>query len=245
MNRRQSKLLSDFETTQRGVDELNKGLKEKTAAAEKGLKVQENLLSKVQSLDTEIMKNEDLLNQYKNEKQLLMTKKELMNRKSEVEKGRKLHDQLHQQIDLYSLERSKTGQELEELEKENKKVLAKLRESEEKIDKLQANLRERSKNSSEGMELHGMLLHLIQAKESELLHQSRVVPDPHDDFLDIPLENIRGNLGKVMKDEVQNHAKPNSKNKKIRNSDDETQDMNVDNDPKKQEMLPPTCEKES
>ncbi|KAJ8573549.1 hypothetical protein K7X08_010060 [Anisodus acutangulus] len=167
------KLLSDFETTQRGVDELNKGLEEKTAAAEKGLKVQENLLSKVQSLDTEIMKNEDLLNQYKNEKQLLRTKKELMNRKSEVEKGGKLHDQLHQQIDLYSLERSKTGHELEELEKENKKVLAKLRESEEKIDKLQANLRERSKNSSEGMELHGMLLHLIQAKESELLAEKK------------------------------------------------------------------------
>lgn len=71
-------------------------------------------------------------------------------------------------------------------------------------------------------------------------HQSRVGPDPHDDFLDTPLENIRGNLGKAMKDAVQNHAKPNSKEKNIENSDDETQDMNVDNDPKKQEMLPPT-----
>ncbi|XP_059311542.1 protein gamma response 1 isoform X2 [Lycium ferocissimum] len=378
------KHLAELETTRSTVDKLNVELKEKTAAVEKGLKMQENLLSKVQLLDAEIMKNEDMLNQYKNEKQLLMTKvknletgmyhlqKELMNKKSEVEEGRKLHDQLRQQIDLYSLERSKTGQELEELEKENKKVLAKLRDSEEKIDKLQANLRERSKDSSEGMELHGKLLLLIQAKESEVLaekkkrndmmasykslksqykflcasygltsenmhaqsklleqsalqndqspltsrevenkvpeasgfayqvikeedkqevldddqgasliprsnsispptssafvapknpanvkscppagtkrpvsywrdtrsHQSRVGPDPHDDFLDTPLENIRGNLGKVMKDEVQNHAKPNSKDKKIENSDDETQDMNVDNDPKRQEMLP-------
>ncbi|XP_060217120.1 protein gamma response 1 isoform X2 [Lycium barbarum] len=378
------KLLAELETTRSTVDKLNVELKEKTAVVEKGLKMQENLLRKVQLLDAEIMKNEDMLNQYKNEKQLLMTKvknletgmydlqKELMNKKSEVEEGRKLHDQLRQQIDLYSLERSKTGQELEELEKENKKVLAKLRDSEEKIDKLQANLRERSKDSSEGMELHGKLLLLIQAKESEVLaekkkrndmmasykslksqykflcarygltsenmhaqsklleqsalqndqspltsrevenkvpeasgfaykvikeedkqevldddqgasliprsnsispptssafvapknpanvkscppagtkrpvsywrdtrsHQSRVGPDPHDDFLDTPLENIRGNLGKVMKDEVQNHAKPNSKDKKIENSDDETQDMNVDNDPKKQEMLP-------
>ncbi|XP_055817824.1 protein gamma response 1 isoform X2 [Solanum dulcamara] len=379
------KLLAELETTRRRVDELNEELREKTTAVEKGQKMQEKLLSKVQFLDAEIMKNEDLLNKYKNEKQLLMTKvknletdvcdlqKELMNIKSEVEEGRKLHDQLHQQLDLYSLERSKTGKELEELEKENKKLVAKLRESEEKIGKLQANLRERSKDSSEGMELHGKLLHLIQAKESELLaekkkrkdmiasykslksqynflcarygltsenmhlqsklseqsalqtdqsplnsrevenkvpqasdfackvikqegeqevldddqgasliprsnsislptssafvapnipadvkscptvgtkrpvsywrdtrsHQSRVGPDPHDDFLDTPLENIRGNLGKVMKDEVQNHAKPNSKDKKIENSDDETQDMNIDNDPKKPEMLPP------
>lgn len=380
------KLLAELETTRRRVDELNEELKEKTAAVEKGVKMQENLLCKVQLLDAEIMKNDDLLNQHKNEEQLLMTKvknmesdvynlqKELMNKKSEVDEGRKLHDQLRQQIDLYSLERSKTGQELEELEKENKKVLAKLRESEEKINKLQSNLRERSKDTSEGMELHGKLLHLLQAKESELLaekkkrkdmissykslksqynflcarygltsenmhlqsklleqsalqndqspltsrevenkvpqasgfackvikqederevldddqgailiprsnsispptssafvapkipanvkscppvgtkrpvsywrdtrsHQSRVGPDPHDDFLDTPLENIRGNLGKVMKDEVHNHAKPNSKDNKIDNLDDETQDMNVDNDPKKQEMLPPT-----
>lgn len=42
-----------------------------------------------------------------------------------------------------------------------------------------------------------------------------------------------------MKDEVQNRANPNSKDKKIEDSDDETQDMNIDNDPKKQEMLPP------
>ncbi|XP_009591986.1 protein gamma response 1 isoform X2 [Nicotiana tabacum] len=375
------KLLAELETTQRRVDKLKEELKDKTAAVEKGLEMQENLLSKVQLLDAEIMKNEDLLNQYKNEKQLLMTKaknletdvydlqKELMNKKSEAVERRKLHDQLLQQIDLYSLERSKTGQELEELEKEKKKLLAKLRDSEEEIDKLQANLRERSKDSSEGMELHGKLLHLIQAKESELLaeknkrkdmvtsykslksqynflcarygltsenmhlqsklseqsalqndqspltsrevkhkvpeasgfeqedkhevldndkgvsliprsnsvsppissalvapknpanvkscppagtkrpvsywrdtrsHQSRVGPDPHDDFLDTPLENVRGNLGKVMKDEVQNHPKPNPKDTKNENSDDETQDMNVDNGPKKQQMLPPT-----
>ncbi|TMX05338.1 hypothetical protein EJD97_024186 [Solanum chilense] len=380
-----AKLLAELETTRRRVDELNEELREKTAAVEKGQKMQENLLSKVRLLDAEIMKNDDLLNQYKNEKEPLMTKvknletdvydlqKELLNKKSEVEEGRKLHDQLRQQIDLFSLERSKTGQELEELEKENKKVLAKLRESEEKIDKLQTNLRERGKDSSEGIKLHGKLLHLIQAKESELLvekkkrkdmiasykslksqynflcarygltsenmhlqskllehsalqtdqspltshevenkvpqasgfackvikqedkqevqdddqrasliprsnsissptssafvapnipanvrscptagtkrsvsywrdtrsHQSRVGPDPHDDFLDTPLENIRGNLGKVMKDEVENHTKPNSKDKKIEDSDDETQDMNIDSDPKKQEMLPP------
>ncbi|CAN4080514.1 unnamed protein product [Withania somnifera] len=380
------KLLGELETARRTVDELNEELKEKTAAVEKGLEMQESLLNKVQLLDAEIMKSENLLKQDEFDKQLLVNKvknletdiynlqKELKNKMSEVDEGRKLDAQLRQQIDLYSLERSKTGQELDELEKENKKVLAKLRESEEKIDKLQANLRERSKDTSEGMELHGKLLHLIQAKESELLAekkkrkdmiasykslksqynflcarhgltsenmhlqskileqsalqndqspltsrevenkvpqssgfsckvikqedkqevldddqrasliprsnsispptssafvapkipsnakscppvgtkrpvsywrntrslQSRVGPDPHDDFLDTPLEDIRGNLGKVMKDEVQNHGKPNSEEKKIENSDDETQDMNVDNYPKKQEMLPPT-----
>ncbi|XP_038701121.1 protein gamma response 1-like [Tripterygium wilfordii] len=52
-------------------------------------------------------------------------------------------------------------------------------------------------------------------------------PDPHDDFLDTPIENLRGNLTKLMKEEDHNipiqvpgEICPDS-------SDDETQDMNV------------------
>ncbi|KAK2637075.1 hypothetical protein Ddye_031867 [Dipteronia dyeriana] len=61
--------------------------------------------------------------------------------------------------------------------------------------------------------------------------------DPHDDFLDTPLENIRGNLNKVTKKEVLPVAAPKDVN--VDSSDDETQDMNVDPGPQKQQMPGP------
>jgi len=62
-------------------------------------------------------------------------------------------------------------------------------------------------------------------------HQSRTGPDPHDDFLDTPLENIRGNLNKDFNKE----DPPNLIQKDISNdsSDDETQDMNAKCSPQK------------
>ncbi|CAJ1978162.1 unnamed protein product [Sphenostylis stenocarpa] len=58
-------------------------------------------------------------------------------------------------------------------------------------------------------------------------HQSRTGPDPHDDFLDTPLENIRGNLNK--------ENLPNLIQRDIceDGSDDETQDMNAKSSPQK------------
>lgn len=87
-------------------------------------------------------------------------------------------------------------------------------------------------------------------------HQSRVGPDPHDDFLDTPLENIRGNLNKdlnkedllplVQKDislddsddetqDVNAKSSPQKKQKQSSNEDDETQDMNVKSSPQKKQ----------
>ncbi|KAF5736421.1 Gamma response1 putative isoform 1 [Tripterygium wilfordii] len=64
-------------------------------------------------------------------------------------------------------------------------------------------------------------------------------PDPHDDFLDTPLENVRGDLNKVTKEEDRNipiqvpgEICPDS-------SDDETQDMNVGPIPQKRQMPVP------
>ncbi|KAK4411038.1 protein gamma response 1 [Sesamum angolense] len=64
-------------------------------------------------------------------------------------------------------------------------------------------------------------------------HQSRVGSDPHDDFLDTPLENVRENLGKVMKEDPTNSLKPVPINMRLDNSDDETQDMDADGGPEK------------
>lgn len=61
--------------------------------------------------------------------------------------------------------------------------------------------------------------------------QSPGGPDPHDDFLDTPYENIRGNLHKTSKDRVRGVPAEHSKGM---NSDEETQDMEAEPGPKRQ-----------
>ena len=64
-------------------------------------------------------------------------------------------------------------------------------------------------------------------------HQSRVGPDPHDDFLDTPLENVRANINKVSNkedppDSIQGDVS-------MESSDDETQDLNAKISPQKKQ----------
>lgn len=70
-------------------------------------------------------------------------------------------------------------------------------------------------------------------------------PDPHDDFLDTPLENIRGNLNKATKEQVPDRPvpvpAPNDMN--LDSSDDETQDVNAVVRPQKQQMPAPVAGK--
>lgn len=64
-------------------------------------------------------------------------------------------------------------------------------------------------------------------------HQSRAGPDPHDDFLDTPLENIRGNLNKDLNKEDLLHGI--QKDISEDSSDDETQDINAKSSPQKKQ----------
>ncbi|KAK1259162.1 Protein gamma response 1 [Acorus gramineus] len=52
--------------------------------------------------------------------------------------------------------------------------------------------------------------------------------DPHDDFLDTPIENIRGNLNNAQIEQVPDCAVPLPKDMDFNNSDEETQEMNVE-----------------
>lgn len=70
-------------------------------------------------------------------------------------------------------------------------------------------------------------------------HQSRLGPDPHDDFLDTPLENVRENLGKVMKEDLPDFPKLGPINMNLDDSDDPTQDINADAGPQKLHKSPP------
>ncbi|KAG4960123.1 hypothetical protein JHK85_037558 [Glycine max] len=64
-------------------------------------------------------------------------------------------------------------------------------------------------------------------------HQSRVGPDPHDDFLDTSLENIRENLNKDLNKEDQPCLI--QKDISADSSDDETHDMNAKSSPQKKQ----------
>ncbi|KAL2478510.1 Protein gamma response 1 [Forsythia ovata] len=180
-----SGLISKLQSMEKKVDELRQGLRQKTEEVDEGRELQGNLLKKIEMQALEIMNNEQLLNKHEKDKGLLTVKieslanrveelqNELGTKNNEVEEERNVQEQLRQQINSYTLERLKREQELEEFEKEKKQLLAKQKESEDKVDKLQQNLNERSKESSEGMKLHGKLLQQIEVKDLELLSEKK------------------------------------------------------------------------
>ncbi|KAJ4828000.1 hypothetical protein Tsubulata_006183 [Turnera subulata] len=67
-------------------------------------------------------------------------------------------------------------------------------------------------------------------------HHRKDGPDPHDDFLDTPLEKLRGNLNKTIKEELVDHDVPCQKDMNPSNLDDETQDMNANPCPQEQQI---------
>ncbi|KAL7238233.1 hypothetical protein ACSBR2_004353 [Camellia fascicularis] len=370
-----SELLAKLVSLGKNVYMIQEQLSAKTDQVEKEKGLQEKLLKEIELHLLKNVNNEQLLNNFETEKKLLTGKvqsleesmdalqKELGKKIEQVEGGRKLQEQLLQQIDLNSSEMLKTGQQLEELEKEKKLLLAKIEGLEEKVGKLHMGLRERSNETSEGMELHGKLLQQIEAKDSEILSEKKkrkdviiaykslksqynflrakfgltvesmlpqnkiedesdsfrhnpvtspspnallvaceitqekenleddkrmrlthalssdspsistspVAPncssdvksgplagtkrpvsswrdtraqhrggfDPHDDFLDTPLDNIRGNIKKPMKEELQDLPDPVSKDMNLDSSDDETEDKIGDPGPQKLQMPVP------
>ncbi|XP_030552197.1 protein gamma response 1 isoform X2 [Rhodamnia argentea] len=70
-------------------------------------------------------------------------------------------------------------------------------------------------------------------------------PDPHDDFLNTPFENVKRNLNEAATEEYRDSPAHNLKEIYRSFSDDETQDMNVDPCPKKQQVVAPSAGKRS
>ncbi|KAL5549796.1 hypothetical protein UlMin_005027 [Ulmus minor] len=73
-------------------------------------------------------------------------------------------------------------------------------------------------------------------------HHGQNGHDPHDDFLDTPLENIRENLKKSTREEACDHPVA-ALDKDFESSDDETQDVSADIPPQKDQMPVPATEK--
>ncbi|XP_057978696.1 protein gamma response 1 isoform X2 [Malania oleifera] len=171
------------------VDELQEELREKTDKISKGKELQTNLLKKVESQDLKMVENELLLSDCKEEKEKLSVvvehlkgnvdrlQEELRKKTEEVEVGKKMHEELRQQINLNGLKVVKNEQQLEEHDSEKKLLQAKLKGLEEKIDKLQVDIRRRSKEMAEGKESYEKLLRQAELKDSELLSVKKRMKD--------------------------------------------------------------------
>lgn len=177
--------ISKIENLENKVKDLLSGLSDKTKEVEKGKEMQENLLKKIEFQASKIMNNEDLLNKYEKENQLLSAEieslgsqadelqKELRKRTFELEEVRKVKDQLAQLHGSFNSQRIKRDQVVEEFDEERKQLLDKQKGLEKQVNKLEQTLSDRTKESSEGMELHGKLLQQIEVKDSELLAEKR------------------------------------------------------------------------
>lgn len=178
-------LISKLKNKENKFNELLSGLRDKTEEVEKGKQLQENLLKKIEYQALEMMKNEQLLNKCEVENRLLTSKvaslmkrvdelqNELSERTFELEKVRKEHDRVLCRGDSSNSELVKRGQALNEFQDERKRLLDKQKGLGEKVDKLQQSLYERTKESSEGMELHAKLLQQIEIKDIELLSEKK------------------------------------------------------------------------
>ncbi|XP_050386036.1 protein gamma response 1 [Argentina anserina] len=65
-------------------------------------------------------------------------------------------------------------------------------------------------------------------------------PDPHDDFLDTPIENIRANLNRSTKEKVPDLQVPVQDDLNLGSSDDETQDVTADGPNMQKQPMPVT-----
>ncbi|XP_042026305.1 protein gamma response 1-like isoform X2 [Salvia splendens] len=183
------KLNRKLEEKKSKSNELLLELGEKTEEVEKGKELQGNLLKKIETLAAEIMDNEQVFNNKEKENRLLASKvtclvnradelqKELGLKTAELDKVRKVQDQLVRQNDSSNLEIVKRGQALEGLQMEKKRLLDKQKGLEDGVDKVQQRLSKRAMETSEGMELHAKLLQQVEARDSEMRSEKRKMRD--------------------------------------------------------------------
>lgn len=128
---------------------------------------QETLLIKMRTQAAENLKTRQLLDDFE------MDNKVLTDQLRILEDNCRRQEKLMEQSESHSSELMKTKHEVEELQKEKRLLLIKLQGLEEEVDKLQADVKERSKDSTEGLKLHGKLLQQIEGKNSEIMKEKQ------------------------------------------------------------------------
>ena len=177
------------------VDELQDELGRKKEKVVEGKELAQNLVRKIERLTSEIADDQQLLRDNKKEKKLLMAKsehfeenagrlqQELHKKTHEVEEGRKLQNQLLQQLDSTNTEMLKNKQQLEECEKAKKLLVDKINVLEGKINELLVNHGGRSVDEmAEGKDSYEKLLQQIGTKASELLAEKKKRRDVVDAY---------------------------------------------------------------
>ncbi|XP_047319457.1 protein gamma response 1 [Impatiens glandulifera] len=137
-------LISKNETFKRTCNNLEEHLKEKIEQVEKGQVLQENLAKQIDLQILKMNSGEKLLSRNNEENELLRNK-------------------------VQNLEESMSMLR----EEHANKIKEQLHASEERVQKLQVSLKETSNESSEGIELHRMLLQQIKAKDAEILSEKK------------------------------------------------------------------------
>lgn len=127
-------LLDKLKSLEKKVDVLEEELRKSVDEVAKEKEKQESLLQKIEQQDLKMINNEQILHEYVMEKEVLRAKlenleedvnalsKELTKKCEEVEKGKILQEQLHEQINLYQSRNLKYEQQLEKIETDKKHV---------------------------------------------------------------------------------------------------------------------------
>lgn len=172
-------LIAKLEKMESKINELQSDLRERTKEVEKGKDLEGNLLKKIELQAAEIMDNEQELDRKEKENKLLANRaNELQKELRQLEEVRNMQDQLLRQSASSKLEIVERGEALKEHQEEKKRLLDQQKGLGDGVDKLhQQSLSERTREPSEGMELHRKLLQQLEAKESELLSERKKTRD--------------------------------------------------------------------
>lgn len=178
-------LLAEMDSLEKKIGELQREVGEKNEEIAKEKAVKENLFKKIEMQASEIINNENLIGDYDKEKQILMTKLELLEQNmsklqeevrrktKEVEEGNQLRKQLVQQTELGRSEFAKNKQQLKDCEGEKILLLSKVKALEGKVNELNVSIRERSDKAAAVKDNPEMLLQQIESKSSELLAEKK------------------------------------------------------------------------
>lgn len=121
-------LLGKLKSLEKKVDVLEEELRKSVDEVAKEKEKQESFLQKIEQQDLKMISNKQIVHEYEMERKVLRGKlenleedvnalsKELMKKCEEVEKGKILHEQLHEQINLYQSRNLKYEQQLEKIE---------------------------------------------------------------------------------------------------------------------------------
>ncbi|OMO69791.1 DNA repair protein Sae2/CtIP [Corchorus capsularis] len=245
-NKEKKLLMANFGKLKENYDELHLVLGQKTKEVEEGRKLQEQLLAQIDFKSSEILKNNQQLAEHGKQKELLLAQvkglEEKVNslqvklRESDAETKisniptvafdtRRMKDVIGLGVDLEDRRGAKPV-ETSITHTPTSSFLTPKRPS-----TVKSNAIAGTKRSVSGW-------------RDTRSHQSEAGADPHDDFLDTPLENIRGNLKKAMKEEAEGLPDPEHMNVDS-SDDDETQDVSVEKRPQKQETPLQIAEKGS